>query len=121
MLVKLSMKWLTIILFTLFFFSGCNKDHKTNSDFYLKAKVVNTHDFSCGTPVLDFSEDSMAIRAITNRKDVVYSVLALPQNLTVQNQKLYVLVRTLKPEEEFPCLAIGIMYPHLKILEAKER
>jgi len=116
------MKRILGFFFVWTFILSCRKESQLNFDSdYFKAKVVLASDVSCNLPVLDFSEDSTAIRKLTDRKNVVYSVLSLPQNLTVQNKDLYVLVKTLKPEEEFPCNTLGIAYPHLKILDAKNR
>lgn len=116
------MKSLLSTLFFLCLFSCKRESNQIHFDsYYFKAKVVQTSDVSCSLPVLDFSEDSTAIRRMTGRKDVTYSVLSLPQNLVIQNLKLYVLVRTLKPEEQFPCNTLGIAYPHLSISGAKER
>lgn len=110
------------LLFVFICISACKKDNvQTLQVKYLKAVVANMHDISCGYPILDFSEDSLAIREITKEKWNIIVVPDLPSQFNHQNKKLYVAVRPLKPEEEFPCLAIGIWYPHLKILDAKER
>ena len=89
--------------------------------YYLKAKLIQTSDISCGIPALDFSEDSLRIRNITGLNNLIYGVINLPENYRVQDKKLYVSVTTLKPEEEFPCNMLGIILPRLKVTDAKNR
>lgn len=117
------MKLITALLFVSIYTSGCKKQASQINfeSYYFKARVVQTSDVSCYSPLLDLSDDSMAIPMMTGPTGLLYTAVSLPQSLNVQNQKLYVLVRTLKPEEEFPCNTLGIMYPRLKILQAKER
>lgn len=113
---------LSSLLFVFICVSACKKNKVQTSEVtYLKAKVANTHDISCGYPILDFSEDSLAIRAITNEQFYKFVVIGLPPAFNVKNKQLYVLVRTLKDAEEFPCLTIGIWWPHLKVLDVKDR
>ncbi len=120
------MKFLSfVLLITSSFFFECNKrnecDCAKTEDVYLKAKVLLTSDVSCGTPVLDFTEDSSRIRYLTNREAIQYSVIKLPANLNIVNNKLYVLVTALNPAEEYACNTLGIVYPHLKVEYAKNR
>lgn len=117
------MRFITVLLFVSAYTLSCKKDaSKINFEtYYFRARVVQTSDVSCYLPLLDFSEDSTLIKEMTGQNGVLYSTISLPQNLNIQNQKLYILVRTLKPTEEFPCNTLGIMYPRLKILDAKER
>ena len=56
-----------------------------------------------------------------NRGSLQYSVINLPANLNVINNKLYVQVTMLQPAEEYPCNTFGIVYPHLKVVNAKTR
>ncbi len=114
------MKPLLIILF-LFCLSNFSCNKKSNESYYLKAKVIITSDVSCSLPVLDFSEDSIAIRNLTKHNDITYTVLQLPENFNIKNKNLYVSVKVLMPAEEFPCNTLGIFYPHLKILQVKDR
>ena len=88
---------------------------------YLKAKVVQTSDIACGKPVLDFSEDSVRVRALSENNSLLYVVINLPSSFNVKDKKLYVLASRLKPEEEFACTAVGPFYPRLKIVNAKNR
>ncbi|HRH49577.1 MAG TPA: hypothetical protein PLP23_12555 [Panacibacter sp.] len=113
------MKTLSIILLSCFCFSGCKKDN--NETYYLKAKVIFTRDIACNLPVLDFSEDSIRLRSLTQLAAIDYSVINLPSVFNIQDKKLYVSVAILKPEEEFPCNDLGIGYPHLKIINVKAR
>ena len=107
------------LLLVNFFCSSCNK--ASNETYYFKAKVVQTSDISCYLPLLNFSEDSSRIRSLTKRNDINYTVLNLPTNFNIQDKKLYVSVTILNPEEDFPCNTLGFSYPHLKILDVKDR
>jgi hypothetical protein len=105
---------------------GCVKRHDCGcvmpyQIYYLRARVVQTSDVSCGLPVLDFSEDSTRIRMTTNLDNVDYAVIQLPPAATVLNKMLYVSVALLKPEEQFTCNALGINYPRVKIMDWKDR
>ena len=120
------MKFVLTVLLTGFLFGGCVKEKNCGcvmpyQIYYLKAKVTQTSDISCGKPVLDFSEDSLRIRTWTNLNNLAYSVINLPTNYIVQDQKLYVSIMVLKPEEEFACNTLGISLPHLKVTDAKMR
>ena len=89
--------------------------------YYLKAKVAQTSDLSCYKPNLDFSEDSVRIRALTNLNNLVFTVVGLPESYRIQDKKLYVAVTALKPEDDFICNHMGIALPALKITDAKNR
>ncbi|SRR5258706_16173097 len=119
------MKFLVAILAGVLF-SACVKNGKCDcvmpyQIYYLKAKVVQVRDVSCNLPGLDFSEDSVRIRQVTNINNLLYSVIRLPAGYIAQDKKLYVSVIKLTPEEEFPCNTLGIPFPHLKIVDAKDR
>lgn len=108
-----------LIVFLIFCLSACNKkDPQTQ---YLKCKVLSTKDISCNIPILDFSDDSLAIKRLTGKQDILYVVKELSANLNEKDMQLYVTVRELKQEEAFPCLAIGVWYPSLMITDAKRR
>lgn len=110
------------------FLSGCVKTNPIcgcvlppYQAYYLKAKVSQTSDISCSKPVLDFTEDSLHIRSVTGRNDLHYIGVNLPVNFVAAGKKLYVSVLPLKAEEDFPCNTLGIAYPKLKVLDAKNR
>jgi len=117
------------ILFCLVFaftFYGCAKKRDCGcvmpyQVYYLKAKVVQTSDFCCYKPNLDFSEDSLRIHTLTNLNNLVFTVAGLPDGYRVQDKKLYVLVTALKPEDAFICNTMGLPLPALKVTDAKER
>ncbi len=120
------MKYTLLCLIACFTFLGCNKEKVCScvtlyQIYYLKAKVIQTNDISCNMPVLDFSEDSLRIRSLTNTDNLMYIASKLQSDYIIQNQKLYVSVVSLKPSEEFPCNTIGIVLPRLKIVDAKKR
>ena len=106
-------------------FFGCNKHHECDcaktEDLYLKTTILSTNDMSCNLPVLDFTEDSVRIRNLTNKGIVQYGVINLPANLNTANNKLYVRVALLSPAEEFICNTLGLGYPHLKVIDAQIR
>ena len=107
-------------------FFACNKEQVCDCVIpyqvsYLKAKVTQTSDISCYRPVLDFSEDSLRIRALTKLNNLTFTAINLPPNYIINNQKVYVSVVTLPTEEEFPCNTLGILLPRLKVVDAKAR
>jgi len=117
-----------MLFLTCFFSFGCAKKEEPicgcspySGIPFLKAKVVQTSDSSCGKPVLDFSEDALKIRTLTNRDDLTYNVINLPEDFIVQDKKLSVTIIKPKPEEEFVCTIIGISPLHLKVADAKIR
>jgi hypothetical protein len=109
-----------------FAFYGCSKGKICGCAppyqiYYLRAKVVQTSDLSCGRPILDFTEDSTHVRYISGINDLTYAVTTLPATMNVVDKKLYVFVTLLKPEEDFICHGLGVSFPHLKLTDAKPR
>jgi hypothetical protein len=110
-----------ILLLVMLLVLSCKKERHENSE-WLKATIAYTGDMNCGLPVLNFTEDSTKVRALTGQQfSLLFIVNGLPSNLNVQGQKLNVLVRTPKPEEAVVCRTIGPDYPGLKILNALPR
>lgn len=90
--------------------------------YYLKAEVIQTNNIDCGKPLLSFAEDSIRIRQITGKNNSIEFIAnGLTFSLNQLHKKLYINVALLKPEEDFPCTTLGISYPHIKLLDAKER
>jgi hypothetical protein len=88
----------------------------------LNAIVEDTKDMNCGFPRLNFSEDSIKVRAITGEKyHLSFVSKGLPAELNMQGVKVRVLIENLKPEESFLCLTWGPNYPAIKIVSAKKR
>ena len=119
-------KYFFIVAFAGLTFYGCTKAKICDCAppyqiYYVKAKVVQTSDLSCGRPILDFTEDSAHIRYISGINDLTYAVTTLPAAMNIIDKKLYVFVTILKPEEEFICHALGVSFPHLKLADAKPR
>lgn len=113
-------KPLFILLFAVqAFISSCR--HSTVETDYIKAKVVAVKDLACAVPLLDFEEDSVKIRLATKESSLLYGVTQLPDSLRIENMKLYVRVQKLAPQDEFVCNTFGIPYPHLRIIDVKER
>lgn len=115
-----------LLAFWLNTFTSCTRSAATNSETqpaprYLKATVLHPKDLSCNKPVLDFSEDSLAVRQLSGMSASIYVVDELSVSLNITGKKLSVLASRLKPEEDFICNMQGITYPHLKLLEAKAR
>jgi len=107
------------LLLTSLILTGCNKN--TTGSAYYKATIVQTSDVSCYLPVLDFSEDASKIYGLTSIPATMFSVTRLPANFNMVGKKLYVSVTTPRPEEDFPCNTLGIGYPHLTLLDVKDR
>jgi hypothetical protein len=114
------MRTLLAILLAICVTAGsCRKDNEASG--LLKAKVFELSDVSCSAPVLDFSEDSVKIRRFTGLPHLKYVVVGLPSEHFIQGKNLYVSLRKLKPEEDFPCNTLGITYPHIKVVTAETR
>jgi hypothetical protein len=99
------------------FATGCHKDGYP----YLKAVVTETHDMDCGYPALSFAGDSVTIRAIFHKSNLVYIAKGLPDDLNHLGQELLVQVAPLDAASDFVCTDFGIAIPHLKVLSAKGR
>jgi hypothetical protein len=96
----------------------CNKDKEDYE--WLNATVSSTSDTNCYLPRLDFSEDSIKIRAITQHHHFLEFVSrGLPEELNVAGKKLRVQVT--KETEFQACLTLGISYPGIQIIRAVER
>lgn len=120
------MKQILLLSIVWFCVYGCKKgkicDCATPFQVYcLKAKVIQTNDIACHLPVLDFTEDSVRIRNITSLNTLEFSVINLPNEYIIKDKQLYVMVSLLKPEEEFACNTFGIVYPHVKVTDVKNR
>ena len=105
---------------------GCTKQETGNcigpyQYCYLKATVAQESDISCYKPLLDFTEDSTKIKALTDTNGFIFSAIGLEENLNIRNKKLYVSVRLLQTGEFFPCNDLGIYFYPLKVLDAKAR
>jgi hypothetical protein len=98
---------------------SCKKEDEVSG--LLKATVFELSDVSCSAPVLDFSEDSVKIRRFTGQPNLRYVVVGLPSEHFIQDKKLYVSLRMLRPEEDFPCNTLGYSYPHIKVVTAERR
>ena len=112
-------RFCVISLLSVVCFLSCSRE--SNEDHYLMARVISTKDISCAVPLLDFSEDAARIKDYTHQDYLTYGVVNLPATLNVQDKKLYVLIVNLPTDEEFACNTLGLAYPHLKIIAAKER
>jgi hypothetical protein len=114
--------YLPIIILICFFFAGCKKSTPGNSSLiYLKATVVETSDFTCYQPVVDFSEDSIRVFEISNVHKLRYNIIRLPSSFNVLNKKLYISVSKLGPEDFYICNTAGIPFPGLHFVDAKDR
>ena len=92
------------------------------SDAFFKAVVMETSNLDCSRPSITIDPaDAAAVRQITGGNMDTYVVDQLPANLNVASKKLYVHISTLPPSEDFMCTAVGITYPHLKVIHAIER
>ncbi|MFT3703445.1 MAG: hypothetical protein QM802_13805 [Agriterribacter sp.] len=98
---------------------GCNKNEHQSP--YLKCRIAFESDINCGKPVLDFSEDSAALRKFLGTQSIGYIAIGLPQNLNIQNKLLYLSIRETKPEEATACITLGPSYRSLTVIDAKAR
>ena len=90
---------------------------------YLKATVMQTRDLDCRKPVISFDpSDTARVYQITGRKIFNFFVVKeLSSELNIQDQKLWVLIDTLKPNEAFVCTTMGPAFPSLKLVHAIAR
>lgn len=116
---NIAMKYTCLIsVFCLLTSLTCNKDKEDYE--WLNATVSSTSDTNCYLPRLDFSEDSVKIRAITEHHFFLDFVsTGLPEELNVMGKKLRVQVT--KETEFQACLTVGISYPGIHIVRAVER
>lgn len=119
-------KYLYFVLVTGLLF-GCAKKKEGSNDTtcfpvdYLKATVVQTSNIDCNKPLLDFTGDSAKIHRVTGSPAKQFIIDNLPAEFNTLNRELFVVVSPLEPEKEFPCKTLGIPYPHLKLLQVKNR
>jgi hypothetical protein len=119
-LSKRAMRTLLASLLVICIIAGsCQKEDKESDP--LKATVYELSDISCSAPVLDFSEDSVKIRQFTGLPNLRYVVVGLPSEHFILGKKLFVSLRLLRPEEDFPCNTLGLSYPHIKVVTADSR
>ena len=93
---------------------------------WVNATVFTTRDISCGTPVLNFYEDSIKVRAFMADTGISghflnYVVREFPAAINIQGKKVLVQISRLKPGEFFICNHLGISWSALKVLDAKPR
>lgn len=117
--------WISISLIVILSAFSCSKpvcacDPVMENVFEATVKV--TSDLSCNKPVLEFDTSAEPnLKKITGKDGVLYVADQLPADLLVDDKKIYVQVRALTSSEDFACLAIGIWYPHIKVVTAWAR
>lgn len=88
---------------------------------WVNAIVFNTNDINCGTPVLDFADDSTKVRGFTGYFYLTYVVKGFPSELNIQGKKVLVQIAIPKSDEYFVCETVGPNWPELKVLTATAR
>ena len=107
-------KTLILVLFGMSMFS-C---HKTGSS-WLRATVVGK-DGNCHLPLLDFSEDSSQIQAITGLRHQSFCIaVGLPDKDTSLHTRLQVQVVQPGPDESVYCITLFQNYPEVKVVAVK--
>ncbi|TCJ16202.1 hypothetical protein EPD60_07595 [Flaviaesturariibacter flavus] len=99
-------------------FVACNKEQESSST-WLNAKVVSIADMNCGRPLLNFAQDSAAIRAITGNEWLTYVTKDFPAEYTVVGNDVLVKVRQINPEESFPCITLGPSFPVIVVTDVR--
>ena len=122
------MRILLFVLTACLFVIACNRKDcgcvpPPHENDYFKATVVQTQNIDCGKPVISFdSSDTAKVYQVIGRNDFNFFVVKeFSAELNIQNQKLWVLIDTLKANEDFACTASGPSFPHLKLLNALVR
>ncbi len=113
--MKLGLPFIFVVLMV--FASGCGK----NADTWLKAVVTDPHNMDCGYPALSFAGDSVRIRAIFKKSNLVYIAKWLPDDLNHLGQELLVQVTPVDATSAFVCTDFGLAIPPLIVLSAKAR
>jgi hypothetical protein len=122
---RFEMPYMRLLYFSFLAFAAlavsCKKTQVQES-VWVNAIVEDTSDMNCGFPRLNFSEDSIKVKAFTGEKHHLSFVSkGLPVELNTQGEKVRVLIKNLKPEESILCLTWGPNYPAIKIVSAKKR
>ena len=91
----------------------------STTDNWLQARVVFTNVMGCNRPVLDFMQDSVAIRAITGRPSLYCFVLNFPAQLNIANEQVLVKARKPNPGEMIICTANGPGFPLVFITDSR--
>ncbi len=97
---------------------SCNKKNDGLSE-WISAEVVQTSDINCSRTVLNFEEDSVAIRQITGEAPLIYVVKEFPGQFNITGNQVRVRVRKIKPDEGFACLTLGPSYPAIVVQEVQ--
>ncbi len=97
---------------------SCDKENSDTGE-WLQAEVVLTSDINCSRTVLNFEQDSVAVRQITSETSLVYVAKEFPGQFNITGNKVRVRVRKIKPSEGFACLTIGPSYPAIVVQDVQ--
>lgn len=97
---------------------SCNKENSDGGE-WLRAEVVQTSDINCSRTILNFNQDSIAVRQITGESSLVYVVKEFPAQFNILGNQVRVRVRKIKPAEGFACLTLGPSYPAIVVQEVQ--
>ncbi len=82
--------------------------------------VESQGDISCGLPVVRFVEKPDKVRAKTSMENLEYNVYNLSPNLVTTGNRLKIRFITTSEKDLRPCKAIGIWYPPITIITARQ-
>lgn len=108
---------LSLLAALLIMVSGCEYHDIYGEEFLVI--VESQGDMACGLPVVRFVQPSDRLETKTSSKSLHYHVMGLDSELNVPGNEVLVRFHMTPPEDMTPCLAIGIWYPRISILEAR--
>ncbi len=111
--------WKLWLLLAVVLVISCHKNVPDSP--YLRATIRMISN-GCSPVVLDFSDDSAAIRSFTGKQDLIWAPKGLPPELVLNGRKVFVKVSDrLAPGEQDICVALWTYYPRIKLLKTKGR
>ncbi len=108
-----------VLFFILLLFGVSCKKENSGTGYWLQAEVVNTSDINCSRTVLNFNQDSVAVRQITGEASLIYVAKEFPGQFNITGNQVRVRVRKIKPAESFACLTLGPNYPAIIVQEVQ--
>ncbi|WP_057938310.1 hypothetical protein [Algoriphagus resistens] len=111
------MKTRITLLLLLFWAVSCEKEDMIDKGF--KIVVENNSDISCGLPVIRFLNKEAEVKALTDLKTLTYNAYHLDNSLNAVGNTLIVEFTQVMEEDLRACLAIGISYPGISIINAR--
>ena len=111
------MKTYATLFLLLLLASSCYKDEMINNGF--RVVVENKADISCRLPVIRFLNKEAEVKRRTKLESLTYNAYQLDNSLNIVGDTLIVEFTQVMDEDLRPCLAFGISYPGIAIVNAR--